>query len=325
MGIIKITIKNILNMNFDNLWVERYRPSSLEDIVLSSEDKVYFNSIREKQEIPHLLFAGVQGTGKTSLAKILVNSVLDCQYLYINASDENGIDAVRGKIVGFAKTKAIDGKLKVVLLDEADNISLDGQKALRNVMEEFANNTRFILTCNYLFKVIPPLQSRCQIINLIPPVDGVVEKIVHILKKENVSIPPEQKVLLLHHVKKFLPDLRRIINDVQMFSNTGVLQIRNEVSKGFAETIYKQICQKEKLTNIRKYIIENEKDFSNDYRQLQKELFEVVFSSNLSEERKSNCLLIIAKGLEADAFVVDKEINAFATIINLFHNISLES
>ena len=311
-------------MNFDNLWVERYRPKCLDEIVLSSEDKDFFDTIKQKQEIPHLLFAGVQGTGKTSLAKILVNDILDCQYLYINASDENGIDAVRGKIMGFAKTMALDGKLKVILLDEADNISLDGQKALRNVMEEFAINTRFILTCNYLFKVIAPLQSRCQIINLIPPVEGVAQKVVKILKAENISIPDEQKPLLLNHVKKFLPDLRRIINDVQMFSSSGTLNIRNEHSKGFAETLYKQILQKESLTNIRKYIIENEKEFSNDYRQLQKELFEIVYSSELNESKKTNCMLAIAKGLESDAFVVDKEINCFATVINVYHNIFLQ-
>ena len=256
----------------------------------------------------------------TSLAKIIVNDILNASYLYINASDENGIDAVRGKIVGFAKTKALDGKIKVVLLDEADNISLDGQKALRNVIEEFAINTRFILTCNYLFKVIPPLQSRCQIINLIPPVEGVVQKVVEILKKENVTIPSDQKPLLLERVRKSLPDLRRIINDIQKYSVTGTLQIRNDVSTGFAQTVYKKIVSKEKLTELRKYIIENEKEFSNDYRQLLKELFEVTFNSSMNEEVKSKWLLIIAKGMEADTFIVDKEIGCFATLLTLSHS-----
>ena len=306
--------------DFSGLWTEKFRPSTLEDIVLSKEDREFFESLNAKQEIPHLLFAGIQGTGKTSLAKIIVNNILDCQYLYINASDENGIDAVRGKIVGFAKTKALDGKIKVVLLDEADNISLDGQKALRNVIEEFAINTRFILTCNYLFKVIPPLQSRCQIVNLIPPVEGVVQKVVEILKKEDITIPADQKPLLLEHVRKSLPDLRRIINDIQKFSVTGTWQIKNDISTGFAQTVYKKILNKEKLTDLRKYIIENEKEFSNDYRQLLKELFEVTFNSSMDEETKSKWLLIIAKGMETDAFIVDKEIGCFSTFITLFHN-----
>lgn len=307
-------------MDFNSLWTEKYRPFSLNDIVLSKDDREFFDSLDAKKEIPHLLFAGVQGTGKTSLAKILVNDVLDCQYLYINASDENGIDAVRGKIVGFAKTKALDGKIKVVLLDEADNISLDGQKALRNVIEEFAVNTRFILTCNYLFKVIPPIQSRCQIVNLIPPVEGVVQKVVEILKKEKVTIPEDQKPLLLEHVRRSLPDLRRIINDIQKYSINNTLQIKNDVSTEFANTVYKKITQGEKLTDLRKYIIENEKEFSNDYRQLLKELFEVTFNSSLQQETKTNWLLTIAKGMEMDAFVVDKEINCFSTLINLSRN-----
>ena len=309
-------------MEFNSLWIEKYRPKSLGDIVLSKDDREFFESLDTKKVIPHLLFAGVQGTGKTSLAKIIVNNVLDCQYLYINASDENGIDAVRGKIVGFAKTKALDGKIKVVLLDEADNISLDGQKALRNVIEEFAANTRFILTCNYLFKVIPPIQSRCQIVNLIPPVEGVVQKVVDILKKEKVTIPEDQKPLLLDHVRKSLPDLRRIINDIQKYSISNTLQIKNEISTEFAQTVHKKIVGAEKLADIRKYIIENEKEFSNDYRQLLKELFEVTFNSTLKEDVKTNWLLTIAKGMEMDAFVVDKEINCFATLINLSRNIS---
>ena len=201
---------------FKNLLVEKYRPQSLKDIVLSSEDREYFESLAQKQEIPHLLFAGIQGSGKTSLAKIIVKEILDCQYLYINASDENGIDAIRGKISGFAKTKSLDGKLKVILLDEADQISLEGMKALRNVMEEYASNTRFILTCNYLFKIIAPIQSRCQIINLIPPIEGVVQRVVSILKEENVKITSEQKPLLLEHIRKNLPDIRRIVNDLSL-------------------------------------------------------------------------------------------------------------
>lgn len=309
-------------MNFNSLWVEKYRPSTLEDIVLSSEDRLFFESLSLQKQIPHLLFAGVQGTGKTSLAKIIVNSILDCQYLYINASDENGIDAIRGKVVTFAKTKSIDGKLKVVLLDEADQISTDAQKALRNVIEEFSNNTRFILTCNYLFKVIAPLQSRCQIFNLIPPTEKVVEKVVYILKKENVSIPNERKEKLLKHIQGNLPDVRRIINDIQKYSMSGTLQISDEQCSSYANKLYKKLLQQPELTNLRKYVIENEKEFSNDYRMLLKQLFECVFEDKtLSQQKKATSLLILAKGMESDAFVVDKEINAFASVINLCHNI----
>lgn len=303
---------------FDNLWIERFRPLSLNDIVLSKEDREFFEALSLKKEIPHLLFAGVQGTGKTSLAKIIVNEILDCQYLYINASDENGIDAIRGKVVTFAKTKSIDGKLKVVLLDEADQISSDAQKALRNVIEEFATNTRFILTCNYLYKVIAPLQSRCQIINLIPPAEQSVKRVVDILKQEKITIPENQKELLLKHIQQSLPDLRRVINDIQKFSATGTLCIKNDNVFNFSQKVLKLILKKTDLHSIRTFIIQNEKDFSNDYRLFQKQLFEVVFESlELSQEQKTACMLILSDSLYKDAIVVDKEINCFGAIIKL--------
>ena len=215
------------------------------------------------------------------------------------------------------RTKALDGKLKVILLDEADNISLDGQKALRNVMEEFASNTRFILTCNYLFKVIAPIQSRCSIVNLVPPVAGVVARVVEILKKEEITIPQEQKPLLLEHIRKNLPDLRRVIGDIQKYSSNGTLKIRNEVSTEFAEGIFRDIKDKKDLMAVRKHIIENEKEFSNDYRNLLKEIFEAIFVSDLSHDCKTNALLSISKGMELDCMIVDKEINCFTALLNL--------
>lgn len=308
-----------IKIAFDGLWTEKYRPSSLEEIVLSKDDRDFFESLSKNKEIPHLLFAGVQGTGKTSLAKIIVKQILDCQYLYINASDENGIDAIRGKVMTFAKTKSLDGKIKVVLLDEADQISSDAQKALRNVIEEFASNTRFILTCNYLYKIISPLQSRCQIINLIPPVQESVQRIVTVLKQEKISIPETQKDLLLKHIQQCLPDLRRIINDIQKFSINGTLSIKNEGTFNFAQKVLKHVFKKTDLSDIRAFVIQNEKEFSSDYRLLQKQLFEAVFENQeLTSEQKTSCMLILSESLYKDAIVIDKEINCFAGIISLY-------
>lgn len=310
-----------MNKDFESLWVEKYRPTTLKDIVLSLDDRTFLESLSKKQEIPHLLFAGPAGVGKTTTAKVLASDVLDSQYLYINASDENGIDIIRGKITSFAKTMSLDGKIKIVLLDEFDAATLDNQKALRNVMEEYAKSTRFILTCNYQHKVIQPIQSRCQIVNLTPPLEGIIQRIVEILKLESIKIGPEQKELLLKHIQNNLPDLRRIINDVQKFSANGSLHIKKNDANHFAEKIYKKLSAKENVETIRKFIIENEKDFSRNYQQLLKQLFETIFVSSLQQDKKIQAMLLISKGLELDAFVVDKEINCFSTIINLYHNI----
>ena len=307
------------NCTFSNLLVEKYRPKTLNDIVLSKDDRLFFESLKSKQDIPHLLFAGVQGSGKTSLAKIIVTEILDCQYLYLNASDENGIDTIRGKISGFAKTKSVDGKTKVVLLDEGDQISLDAQKALRNIIEEYASNTRFIITCNYLFKIIPALQSRTQIFNLIPPIEGVVHRIKQILQNENILLEENQKPLLLEHIRKNLPDIRRIINDIQKFTISGKLSIKGEGdSQVFSNHLLDKIFNKQNIFEIRKYVIENEKQFFSDYKLLLKHLFECVFNRQIEQQLKIEILSRIAKGLESDCIVIDKEINCFSVLLDVY-------
>jgi replication factor C small subunit len=300
---------------FNNLYVERYRPKTLADIVLTEEERLYFESLKEKDEIPNLLFAGNPGTGKTTLSKVIANDILDCQYLYINASDENGIDTIRSKVVGFASTKSLDGKLKIVLFDECDALTLDSQKALRNVIEEYSHNTRFIFTCNYLFKIIPALQSRCQIFNLTPPLDGVLNRVVAILKNEEITVPDTEKPKLVELVRTGYPDMRRIINDIQKFSFSGTLLIKDTQVKGIAGKVVEKIKAKVKPHDVRKFVIEREQDFSNDYLQLLKEMFEVAYNDNLDPK----FLLTISEGMYRDAIVVDKEINWFSTCVQLYN------
>jgi DNA polymerase III delta prime subunit len=300
---------------FQNLFVEKYRPRKLEDIVLTTEERQYFESLKSKEEIPNLLFAGNPGTGKTTLSKIIATDILDCQYLYINASDENGIDTIRSKVIGFASTKSLDGKLKIVLFDECDALTLDSQKALRNVIEEYSHNTRFIFTCNYLFKIIPALQSRCQIFNLTPPLDGVLNRVVAILKHEGITVPDTEKSKLVELVRSGYPDLRRIINDIQKFSYTGTLTIKDNQVKGIANKVVEKIRAKVSPQELRKYVIEREQEFSGDYLQLLKEMFEVLFNS----DSDTNNLLIISEGMYKDAIVIDKEINWFSTCLKLYN------
>ena len=299
---------------FQNLFVEKYRPKTLTDIVLTNEERLYFESLKSKEEIPNLLFAGNPGTGKTTLSKIIANDILDCQYLYINASDENGIDTIRSKVIGFASTKSLDGKLKLVLFDECDALTLDSQKALRNVIEEYSENTRFIFTCNYLFKIIPALQSRCQIFNLTPPLDGVLNRVVSILKNEGITVPDTEKQRLVELVRSGYPDLRRIINDIQKFSFTGTLVIKDNQAKGIANKVVEKIKGKASPQELRKYVIEREQEFSGDYLQLLKEMFEVLFETDTNV----NSLLIVSEGMYKDAIVIDKEINWFSTCLKLY-------
>lgn len=306
-----------MNDPLASLWVEKYRPTTLEDIVLSKEDREFFESLKTKKEIPHLLFSGSSGIGKTSLAHIITRDILKCDSAYINASDENSVDVMRNRIANFAKTKSFDGNIKVIILDEACGLTGDSQRILRGLSEEYATTTRFILTTNYLHKVIAPIQSRCQVINLTPPLEETVKRIVSILKKENITIPPEQKPLLLNHIKKNLPDLRRIINDIQKFSSVDkTLNIRFDDCSEFVEGLFKKI-QKQDLLQVRKEVIENEKVFSNDYGLLLKQLFEVIFQSSIDYEKKLNMLMIVSKSLENHSLAIDKEINFFSALISL--------
>ena len=303
---------------FAAIWTERFRPKTLDACILAPEVRQVMESYREKQEIPNLLFAGLPGGGKTSLAKILVNDVLDCQYLYINASDKNGIDVVRNEITNFAQTKSIDGKLKVVILDEADGGSPENQRALRNTMEEYSSNVRFILTCNQKYRVIGPIQSRTQIFDIVPPLSGCVEYVKHILTEEGISVPPDQKAKLITLIQASYPDMRSVINNLQKNIANKVLNVVfiTNIYK-FAESVLQMIGTVKDPSDIRKFLTENETEFNKDYPGLLRSLFNAVDKSTLSIDKKRRFMLTIGEGMYRCAFVMDQEINAYATLINL--------
>ena len=300
---------------FDNLFTEKYRPKTLTDLVLSNSNRKYFDSITD--EIPNLLFVGTPGIGKTTLARILVNDILECQYLYINASDENGIDTIRSKVVGFAQTKSLDGKVKVVILDEADGITIDGQRALRNTMEEYSSGTRFILTANYKHKIIPAIQSRTQFFDLNPPFDTVLKLIVGIIKQEGIKITEDQRSNFVNVVKQNYPDIRKIINSVQKATVKGIFEVNVALdSKEIVERIHTEI-QSKNTFGLRKYLIENENEFQGDYHNLMKQYLNYVYDSSLDDNKKRQYIVTISDHMYKDVFVLDKEINAFACWVNL--------
>jgi DNA polymerase III delta prime subunit len=301
-------------IEFDKIWVEKYRPAKLDDLIL--DDKSLRIVSQFKDEIPNLLFVGSPGTGKTTLARIIVNDILGCNYLYINASDESGIDTIRHNITNFAQTKSFDGGVKVVVLDEADGLTSQAQAALRNTMETYAKYCRFILTANYKHKIIPALQSRCQSLDLKPVVEQAAKRCFNILKQENVKVSDEQKKKFVRLVKRLFPDLRKTINEIQKSVIDGELCIDSNGSDSELLSSVFEGIKKDSL-KVRKHLIENEDRFQGDYDTLLANLLEHIYSQPIDEFKKKQMITIIADHLYKTAFVVDKEINCFACLVAL--------
>ena len=302
---------------FNSLWVEKYRPGTLKDMILTDEVRASFNNFKQEQQIPNILFLGSAGIGKTSLAKVICKDIInEAQYLYINASDENGIDTIRSNVTGFAKTRSIAGSLKIVILDEVDGLTIDAQRALRNTMEEYSSNTRFILTANYKHRVIQPLQSRSQSFDLTPPINGCVSRVVHILKQEGIDVSSEQKSLISQLIKSFYPDLRKTINELQKCCIDGVLKIGTyEKHSQFINEIFKSIAVDSLGT--RKLVIQNEQMFNNDYANLLKQMFDYIIDNEPSTMNSKEQLLTISEHLYRSALVLDQEINFYSCCIAL--------
>ena len=305
-------------IDVDKVWTEKYRPATLEDIILSEKNKALLSSFVKNDEIPNLLFCGHAGIGKTTAAKVLIN-LLEAEFIYQNCS-EVGIDAVRNDITGFSRTKSFNGKKKIVLLDEIDGIaSIDAQRSLRNVLEEYAGHCRFILTCNYRHRVIVPLQSRCQSIDLDPNITDVAKRCLSILKQESVSIDENGKKGLVGLIRKYFPDIRKCINEMQKYSVNGILSIPDlTVSNEFVAKIINLITTKKALQS-RKLIIENESIFNGDYPLLMKEVFDEICRGNygLTETQKRLWLVTIGEYIYRSALILDQEINFYCLLLAL--------
>ena len=298
----------------NSLWVEKYRPKHLSEYVGNEHLKEKVQGYLDSSDVPHLLFFGKAGTGKTTLAKLIVNSI-NCDHIIINASDENNVDTVRNKVKGFASTVGFKD-LKVIILDEFDYMTPNAQAILRNLMETFSKHCRFILTCNYVEKVIDPIQSRCQTFQIVPPTKkDVAVQISQILGKEGVSFEPKDLVPI---IDSSYPDIRRIINTCQLNSSKGKLKldttsvIDSDIKSKVVEILKSNDAKPNKWKNIRQAIADSRvQDFSEMYSYLYEKV-DAYGGSNTS-----NIILILSESQHKDALVVDKEITFMSCIIQI--------
>lgn len=292
----------------NSLLVEKYRPVVLSDYIGTQELLDSSKNFIESGDIPHLLLYGKAGTGKTTLAKLLVKNI-ECDYLYVNASDENSVDSIRFKIKTFISAVGFNN-LKVVILDEADYLTPNAQAALRNLMETFSKHSRFVMTCNYVERIIDPIQSRCQTFHVtIPTKAEAARKIKSILDSEKVKYTIDNIKIV---VDNGYPDMRRTINMLQksIVNNELVLDAKSVLQADFKQKVLNAIVNKNTVAQIRQIIADNSvRDFS--------ELFTYLYENveQISEQDADIVLLVIAQYQYQDALVVDKEIN-FAAMIS---------
>ena len=304
-------------MKQHTLFVEKYRPNTLDNYIGNEHLKSKVEHYLESGDLPHLLLYGKAGTGKTTLAKLLVKNI-NCDYLYINASDENSVDVVRDKVKQFASTIGFKD-LKVIILDECDYITPNAQAALRNLMETFSKHCRFILTCNYVERIIDPIQSRCQSFQIIPPSKKEVAKHLHnILVEENIIDSPDDIKIL---VETGYPDIRRVINSAQRNIVGGKIKLDKSsiIQNDYKLKLLKILETQDKKTafkQIRQLLADNNvTDFADLFRLLYDEV------DTWGKGHVAECILVIARYELSDSQVVDKEINAIAMLIELLGGI----
>ena len=304
-------------MNFKKehtLLNERYRPNTLENYVGNATLKASIDKQLKQNDIQNYLFYGSAGTGKTTLAKLIVNN-LDCDSLYINASDERGIETIRDKVSGFASVASIK-PLKVVILDEADFLTIQAQASLRNVIETFSRSTRFILTCNFIERIIDPLQSRCQTFKVVPPTKKeVAVHIAGICDKENIGyeLPHIGKI-----VNRYYPDIRKMLNTIQSSTLEGQLQLDDSllISSNYMNSVLEELkSPKSNFNTIRQIIADSGVD---DFDELFKFLYEN--STEYLPNKEGTAAIIINEHQYKSNFRIDKEINLMSLIQNLINN-----
>ena len=300
-------------MKENSLFVEKYRSKTLDKYVGNEQLKQIVHQYLKNNDLQNLLLYGTPGTGKTTLAKLIVNN-FDCDYLYINASDERGIDTIRDKVQGFASSASFK-PIKIIILDEADFLTIQAQASLRNIIETYSRTTRFILTCNYLERIIDPLQSRCQVLKITPPSKKeVAQHISTILDQENIEYTVADLVLV---VSKHYPDIRKILNTCQVNNVEGTLKIDKTVlTGGYKDGLLKELKSpsKSSFKNIRQILADSNLD---DFEEIYRFLYDNLDEYGNNDLAKAMIVIEIENYMYHANFRIDKEINVMALLASI--------
>ena len=300
------------------LWVEKYRPKTIEDCVLPDRLKKPFQEYVNKKEIPNLILAGSAGVGKTTVARAMCEEI-GADYILINGSDESGIDVLRTKIKGFASSVSLMGGRKVIIIDEADYLNPNStQPAFRGVIEEFAGNCSFIFTCNYKNRIIQPLHSRCAVIDFklqngekAKMATALMKRIENILKGEQVEYEPK---VLAEVITKHFPDYRRVLNELQRYSSFGKIDVGVlAVDTNFKIKELVNLIKDKNFAEIRKWVANHsDNDVNLIYREIYDNLYEVLKKNSIPQ-----AVILLAKYQYQAAFAADQEINLLAFLTEM--------
>jgi DNA polymerase III delta prime subunit len=302
------------------LFTEKYRPKTISDCILPDRLKKPFQEYVNQKQIPNLLLSGGPGIGKTTVAKAMCNEI-GCDFLVINGSDESGIDTFRVKIKNYASSMSLSGGRKVIIIDEADYLNPNStQPALRNAIEEFAGNCSFIFTCNYKNKIIDPLHSRCAVVDFslksnekAQMAKDFFKRIQNILQSEKIDY--DDKVIA-ELVKKYFPDFRRVLNELQRYSQFGKIDtgILSQIANVSISEIVKHLKEKD-FSAIRKWVATGDYDANVVFRQIYDSLYDVMKPASIPQ-----AVLLLADYQYKQAFVSDSEINLVACLTEIMVN-----
>lgn len=303
------------------LFVEKYRPSLIDECILPSDTKKTFKEFSEKGQVPNLLLSGGPGIGKTTIAKALCNET-NSDYIIINGSEESGIDLLRTKLDQYCSSVSFNGGRKVVIIDEADYLNPNStQPAMRGFIEKFSNNCSFIFTCNYANRIIEPIHSRCSVFEFKIPRDEkpkvaaqFYRRVVDILTAENIQFDSKVVATL---VEKYFPDFRRVLNEIQRYSSSGKIDagILSQVSEVSLNELFSSLKEKN-FSEMRKWVAQN---FDNDPQKIYRKIYDGL-NERLKEQSIPSIILILADYQYKAAFVPDQELNLIACLTEIMAN-----